>query len=121
MNATTSDETHLSKRLTRPSYVNAPDEAKALFKELEALYHDIQYKEIKRGENAGDIKVLPIRSCDREDIREIKERIEQNGLGWIMDHENAFRTIEDDVVVTFSPYNSVAWSDGQDGQGGQDG
>ena len=97
----------LNSHLTELSNVRIPSEAIKLFSMLEERHGlVIPYKVVTRGENEGLLKVLPIRVSDHGNMERIIRLMKANGIDWIMDHQCTFRTINDEIVLMFSPYGS---------------
>ena len=79
--------------------VNDYDQAKLFFDEF-----NIPYETIMRGQNKGKLRVKPLRKKDGLNLIETKRRLEDMGLGRIVDHSNCFRDANDNTICTFSPY-----------------
>ena len=82
------------------SPINNPEEAKLFFAE-----YDIPYKEIKEGEDKGKLLVKPVPMSDGVQVLEVEKRLQRSRLHIVTDHSNVFLDRNNDVIVTFSPYN----------------
>lgn len=84
--------------------VNKPDEAVALFHELYQFGVKIPYQIVKRGENAGQIKVRKSRDLDGQFRMNAEEYLRRRGRASYLDHIWDFRTEDNRTLVTMSPY-----------------
>lgn len=80
--------------------VNDYEQAKLFFDEF-----NIPYEVVTRGENKGKLRVKPNREKDRYNLFEAEKRLQNAGLGHIVDHSRYFRDADDNTVCTFSPYD----------------
>ena len=79
--------------------VNEQEQARHFFNQ-----YDIPFQITKTGENKGLLRVMPVRSKDRDVLMEAKKVLTRYGFSWAIDHSNYFRDDRDRTVVTFSPY-----------------
>ena len=88
--------------MIKPAYINDYQEAKLFFDEF-----DIPYEEITDGEEKGKLLVRPTELNDQLQIHEVEKRLRRSRLHDVIDHPNAFLDKEDNVIITFSPYNAT--------------
>lgn len=69
--------------------------------------YNISYQIITRSENKEKLRVKATRSSDGQAVLDAREELEYSGYGFLADHSNVFRDLDDRPVVTFSPYNAV--------------
>ena len=89
-----------TKNITQPAYVNDREAAKLFFAE-----YNIPYEEITEGKDKGTLLVKAMDLDDQYQIHYAQKRLERSRLRVVTDHPNAFLDKDDNVIVTFSPYD----------------
>lgn len=89
-----------TKKKTQPARVNNREAAKLFFAD-----YNIPYEEITEGKDKGTLLVKAMDSEDQYQVLNAKKRLERSHLHVVTDHPNAFLDEDDNVIVTFSPYD----------------
>ena len=88
------------KTKTQPARVNNCEAAKLFFAD-----YNIPYEEITEGKDKGTLLVKAMDSEDQYQVLNAQKRLERSHLHVVTDHPNAFLDEDENVIVTFSPYD----------------